>query len=43
MAIYAWLTYRQRTELVAWITDVFIGALGVIATALSLTRSARQE
>lgn len=42
LVIYAWLTYSQRGELVAWTTDVFLGAIGVIAAALSLTRSARQ-
>lgn len=40
--IYAWLTYSQRAELVAWSTDVFVGVLGVIAVAFSLTRSARE-
>ena len=42
LVIYAWLTYSQRAELAAWTTDVFLGALGVIAAALSLTRSVRQ-
>ena len=41
LAIYAWLTYWQRAEQIAWTTDVFIGALAVIAAALSLTRLAR--
>ena len=31
LLIYAWLTFQQRGETVAWTTDVFLGALGVIA------------
>lgn len=29
--IYAWLTFQQRDEIAAWTTDVFIGALGIVA------------
>lgn len=42
LVVYAWLTYSQRGEPAAWTTDLFLGVLGVIAAALSLTRSARQ-
>jgi len=31
LVIYAWLTFQQRNEVVAWTTDVFIGVLGVTA------------
>jgi hypothetical protein len=31
LVIYAWLTFEQRGETVAWTTDVFVGAFGVIA------------
>ncbi len=31
LVIYAWLTFQQRDDIPAWATDVFLGALGVIA------------
>ena len=42
LVLYAWLTYVQRAEQVAWNTDVFISALGAIAAAASLPQLARE-
>ena len=35
LVVYVALTIQQRAELVAWITDVFLGVLGVGAMALA--------
>jgi hypothetical protein len=34
------LTFVQRGELAAWSTDVFVGALGVVAAILTYRASA---
>ena len=40
LVIYAWLTFQQRGETVAWTTDVFLGALGVIAALVAFRQKA---
>ena len=40
LVIYAWLTVQQRNETAAWTTDVFIGALGVIAALVAYRQRA---
>jgi len=40
LVIYAWLTLQQRGETVAWTTDVFVGALGVIAALVAYRQKA---
>ena len=40
LVIYAWWTFQQRNETVAWTTDVFIGALGVIAALMAFRQRA---
>ena len=38
LVVYAGLTVEQRAELVAWTTDVFLGALGLIAAGSPTVR-----
>ncbi len=40
VVIYAALTLQQRGELVAWTTDVFIGALGAIPALVAYRQKA---
>jgi uncharacterized membrane protein HdeD (DUF308 family) len=40
LVIYAWFTFQQRSETVAWTTDVFLGALGAIAALVAYRHKA---